>query len=125
MTTEKDQTDYAAVDRKYLREGQGRSLKEYCEEEFVNYSKLLRYSRKAFWDDKAKVANPDKPFGEVEMVADSEGKEEVALAEAKPQLGKCGISYINVRFTTGLQMFHRDASVEEIVDLLKKIGCVV
>lgn len=122
MTTVKDQTDYAAVYRKYLREGQGRSLKKYCEDEGVNYTKMMRYSRKAFWDEKAKVATPDHPFEEMEIVTDTEEVAEKPSPEVRQELGKCGISYINVRFTSGLQMSHRDASVEEIVDLLKKIG---
>lgn len=124
MATVKDQTDYALAYRKFQLSGQGRSLKQYCEDEGINYTKLMRYSRKAFWDEKAKVASTERPFVEVEMTDEqSDGK----VQKANPshsEIDGVGISYINVKFTSGLQISHKDVSVDEIVALLKIIGGV-
>lgn len=94
----------------------------YCEDEGINYTKLMRYSRKAFWDEKAKVANPERPFVEIEMTGESLENEGLQTKPTHPEHAGFEISYINVKFTSGLQISHKDVSVDEIVTLLKKIG---
>ena len=44
----KDQTDYAAAYRQFYTYGRGRSLKQFCEDEDFNYSKLKNYVNKYF-----------------------------------------------------------------------------
>ena len=46
----KDQTDYAAAYRQFCTYGRGRSLKQFCEDEDFNYSKLKNYVNKYFWN---------------------------------------------------------------------------
>jgi len=82
----------------------------------------MRYSRKAFWEEKAKAANPERPFVEVEMTDEQLDNKEQQAKTLHSEIASSEICYINVKFASGLQISHKDVSIDEIVSLLKKIG---
>ena len=112
QTQQSAKTDYAAALLQYRRFSRGRSMRQFCDDEGYDYNKFCRYARE----------------GEKERGVESEPGVflEVSSPDTQPSdAGDIRIKEIRVRFTNGLIMSRRGNDVEEVLNVVRKITCVL
>ena len=110
----KDQTDYAAAYRQFCTYGKGRSLKQFCEDENFNYSKLRRYIDKSFWSASKSVR---ESIGC--QCAPTTNEPSVTIMENVP--ANLSIASIEVKLTNGLKLTVDTPSIDSLVEVLHKL----
>lgn len=117
---QRDQTDYAAAYRQFCTYGRGRSLKQFCQDEDFNYSKLRKYIDKALWtaskSERDSIGCQCAPL-EVEKVLDSPSIE----TEIKDDSTNFSIVSIEVKLTNGLSLTVAHPSLDSFVEVLHKL----
>jgi len=128
MEEKKPKVDYAAIIREYTTYHRGESLKHFCEEGGYNYSNVLRYQRKSFWNHKQKTNTGSEPsFVPVEVTEDpicgnvvegaAEQPQPVAVTSTPNKVEK-----LSILLTGGLQITFENGGMTEILDVLRKIA---
>lgn len=130
-----EDVDYAAAYRQFMNFGNGRSLKQFCEDEDFDYGKLQRYSRKLFWSKHTQLSEseveasrfmPIVPDGQQKagvLNESQESTEQNPVTVAQPTSQKNEISFIKVRFRDGLTLQMSNVSVVRMVSLLQNVQC--
>jgi hypothetical protein len=118
----KDQTDYAAAYRQFCTYGKGRSLKQFCEDENFNYSKLRRYIDKSFWSASKSVRESIgcqcAPMV-IETESSTTNEPSVTIMENVP--ANLSIASIEVKLTNGLKLTVDSPSIDSLVEVLHKL----
>ena len=120
----KDQTDYAAAYRQYSTYGRGRSLKQFCEDEDFNYSKLSKYVNKYFWSlsksERDSIGCQCVPL-EIETAAESSTTNESSVTIMENVPTNLSIASIEVKLSNGLRLTVDTPSVDSLVEVLHKL----
>lgn len=120
----KDKTDYAAAYRQYCAYGRGRSLKQFCEDEDFNYSKLSKYVNKIFWSsgksDRNSIGCQCAPL-EIETEKDSSSPNEPSVTIMENVSTHLSIASIEVKLTNGLKLTVDTPSIDSFVEVLHKL----
>ena len=120
----KDQTDYAAAYRQYCAYGRGRSLKQFCEDEDFNYSKLSKYVNKSFWtlpkSERNAMGCQCTPF-EIEPAAESSATNDSSVTIMESEPTHLSIASIEVRLSNGLKLTVDTPSIDSFVEVLHKL----
>lgn len=120
----KDQTDYAAAYRQFCTYGRGRSMKQFCEDEDFNYSKLKNYVNKCFWNasksDRDSVGCQCAPLAiETETESLATNVPSVTIIEKVPT--NFSIASIEVKLTNGLRLTVDTPDIDSFVEVLHKL----
>lgn len=120
----KDQTDYAAAYRQFCTYGRGRSLKQFCEDEDFNYSKLSKYVNKSFWSlsksERDSIGCQCAPL-EIETATASTLTNEPAVTIMENVSTNLSIASIEVKLTNGLRLTVDTPSLDSLVEVLHKL----
>ena len=120
----KDQTDYAAAYRQYCTYGRGRSLKQFCEEEDFNYSKLSKYVNKSFWtlpkSERNAIGCQCTPL-EIEPEPKSSTTNDTSVTIIENSSTVLSISSIEVKLTNGLRLTVDTPDIDSFVEVLHKL----
>lgn len=120
----KDQTDYAAAYRQYCTYGRGRSLKQFCEDEDFNYSKLSKYVNKSFWtlpkSERNSIGCQCAPL-EIETAPESSAANDSSVTIMENLSTNLSIASIEVKLSNGLKLTVDNPSVDSFVEVLHKL----
>ena len=120
----KDQTDYAAAYRQFCIYGRGRSLKQFCEDEDFNYSKLSKYVNKSFWSlsksERDSIGFQCSPL-EIETAPASTTTNELSVPIMENVPTNLSIASIEVKLTNGLRLTVDTPSIDSLVEVLHKL----
>lgn len=120
----KDQTDYAAAYRQFCTYGRGRSLKQFCEDEDFNYSKLSKYVNKSFWSlsksERDSIGCQCAPL-EIETATASTLTNEPTVTIMENVSTGLSIAFIEVRLSNGLKLTVDTPSIDSLVEVLHKL----
>jgi len=120
----KDQTDYAAAYRQFCTYGRGRSLKQFCEDEDFNYSKLKNYVNKYFWNasksDRDSVGCQCAPLT-IESETDSFAASPPSVTIMEKEATNLSIASIEVKLTNGLRLTVDTPEIDSFVEVLHKL----
>lgn len=120
----KDQTDYAAAYRQFCTYGRGRSLKQFCEDEDFNYSKLKNYVNKYFWNasksDRDSVGCQCAPLA-IEAETDSFAASTLSVTIKEKVPTNLCIASIEVKLTNGLRLTVDTPDIDSFVEVLHKL----
>lgn len=120
----KDQTDYAAAYRQYCTYGRGRSLKQFCEDEDFNYSKLRRYIDKSFWtaskSDRSNIGCQCAPLT-IDSGTESSATNDSSVSIMENVSTGLSIAFIEVRLSNGLKLTVDTPSIDSLVEVLHKL----
>ena len=120
----KDQTDYAAAYRQFCIYGRGRSLKQFCEDEDFNYSKLSKYVNKSFWSlsksERDSIGCQCSPL-EIETAPASTTTNELSVTIMENVPTNLSIASIEVKLTNGLRLTVDTHSIDSLVEVLHKL----
>lgn len=120
----KDQTDYAAAYRQFCIYGRGRSLKQFCEDEDFNYSKLSKYVNKSFWSlsksERDSIGCQCSPL-KIETAPASTTTNELSVTIMENVPTNLSIASIEVKLTNGLRLTVDTPSIDSLVEVLHKL----
>ena len=120
----KDQPDYAAAYRQFCIYGRGRSLKQFCEDEDFNYSKLSKYVNKSFWtlskSERDSMGCQCAPL-ELESAPESTATNEPPVTIMENVSTHLSIASIEVKLTNGLKLTVDTPSIDLLVEVLHKL----
>ena len=120
----KDQTDYAAAYRQFCTYGRGRSLKQFCEDEDFNYSKLKNYVNKYFWNasksDRDSVGCQCAPLT-IASETDSFAANVPSVTIMEKEATNLSIASIEVKLTNGLRLTVDTPEIDSFVEVLHKL----
>ena len=120
----KDQTDYAAAYRQFCIYGRGRSLKQFCEDEDFNYSKLSKYVNKSFWSlsksERDSIGCQCSPL-EIGTAPASTTTNELSVTIMENVPTNLSIASIEVKLTNGLRLTVDTPSIDSLVEVLHKL----
>ncbi len=108
-------TDLAAMLRQYQYYSHGRSMRRFCEEENLDYSRFCRYARNHPVSQEAATSDivPDT-FVELKVMG------EEATAAPKPS-SAISIREIRIRFSNGMLLHGRADNLDETLSLVRKL----
>lgn len=120
----KDQTDYAAAYRQFCTYGCGRSLKQFCEDEDFNYSKLSKYVNKSFWSlsksERDSMGFQCAPL-EIEAATESTTTNGPSVTIMENVSTNLSIASIEVKLTNGLKLTVDTPNIDSLVEVLHKL----
>lgn len=121
---QKDQTDYAAAYRQFCTYGRGRSLKQFCDDEDFNYSKLRKYIDKAFWSasksERNSIGCQCAPL-EIETATESSVTNDLSVTKMENVSTNISIASIEVQLTNGLRLTVDTPHVDSFIEVLHKL----
>ena len=104
--------NYALALKNYSRNGKGRSMKRFCEEEGYDYGKFLQYSRhgqKKYSVLKEADKRQQESGGFIPLVVDG-----------SPERG-LGVAEVRVRFTNGMELTQCEGDIDELLGMVRKM----
>lgn len=121
---QKDQTDYAAAYRQFCTYGRGRSLKQFCQDEDFNYSKLRKYIDKSFWSasksERNSIGCQCTPL-EIETATESSTTNDSFVSKNENISPHFSIVSIEVKLTNGLRLTVDTPSIDSFIEVLHKL----